>query len=276
MDLQKLIRALTSGELDFKSPMSEDISQQFGRLIPEIMLAFMIGNSDKLLKGALDSTPTTGAPDTLTDTNPTAGSIDRDDQFNGAFVHFTSGTIYTNNNFNRYEILDTLAGPSQLVVDGDLEADGAALGDTYEILGHTHSGTDGSKIDLKNLVNASSGNAMDQDIADAITDPDGERLGTADRTEPFITKSDGLAAGMIFIWNDSNSCPAGTTRVAEFDEKFLRGNTTKGGTGGTSTHTHTSSGTGTGVEISDDGLGNNLDSTNHLPPYYDVLFCKKD
>lgn len=192
--IQKIFRELTSGELDFKSPISEDIAQEFGRVIAKTLMAVIVEDQTYLLAGALDSTPTTAATGTITDTNPTDGAFDRDDQFKGLYLHFTSGTIYTNNNYNRYKITASSASSKTVTVAEDLAADGATSGDTYVILGHTHDGDatnpDGSAIDLQTLVNVNGGNAMTGDLADAITDPSGNRTGTASASKPFLTADD--------------------------------------------------------------------------------------
>jgi len=211
-ELQNLTRALTSGEVDFKSPVSEDITQAFARLTPELLLAFIISNSSKILQGAIDATPSTGGPSTITDINPTAGSFARDDQFQGAYLHFIDGTIFTNNSINRFKITSVDAGLSQITVAEDLAALGATIGDLYEIIGHTHDGdstnSDGAKIDLKDLVNVLEDSLMTQNLADAITDPDGNR-DAATKANPFITATD---AGIPFTWvDDGTSFTSGGT-----------------------------------------------------------------
>jgi len=57
--------------------------------------------------------------------------------------------------------------------------------------------------------------------------------------------------------------------------RFLRGNTTSGGTGGTLTHTHTLNSPGSKVIDGWDGdpaFDNITNAPNHEPPYYDVVW----
>jgi hypothetical protein len=207
--IQKIFRELTTGELDFKSPISEDVSQEFGRIIAKTLMSVIVDDQTYLLAGALDSTPTTAAPSVLTDTNPTDGGHDRDDQFKALYLHFKSGSIYTANNLNRYKITASDATAKTLTVAEDLLADGAASGDTYEVIGHTHDGDstdpDGAPIDLKHLINMASDQSMTQDLADAITDPSGNRTGSADSTKPFLTADDAISETSATYSNTSST-----------------------------------------------------------------------
>lgn len=106
----------------------------------------------------------------------------------------------------------------------------------------------------------------------------------------------GIPSGMIAIF-DAAACPSGWTRVSAFDDKFIRGKDTYGGSGGASTHTHTGpSHTHTvtegawvnvgslpggftllaGGSATGSGGTGNTGSGSSLPPYIDVIFCKKD
>ena len=105
-------------------------------------------------------------------------------------------------------------------------------------------------------------------------------------------------AGEIMIFDAA--CPTGWTRVSDFDDKFLKGATTYGGTGGSDTHTHATTGI-TGVQANSGG--NNVDGSpqdggyfsahggapthghtctlvpgnaDTLPPYIEVIYCKRD
>lgn len=92
-------------------------------------------------------------------------------------------------------------------------------------------------------------------------------------------------------------CPSGWTRVSAFDNNFLRGSSTSGGTGGNSEHTHTFDPASKQVSYSlvhssdwgPDEISHlnqhyhtiNIPSTvsgpaEHIPPYINVVFCKKD
>ena len=114
-------------------------------------------------------------------------------------------------------------------------------------------------------------------------------------SEPWL--GFGIPSGLIAIF-DAN-CPSGWTRVSAFDEKFLRGSASYGGTGGAVSHYHsvnpppTTSGTGAGDSVDEGTLAGypvsppththsvdiapfNSDSEDNLPPYINVVFCKKD
>ncbi len=48
----------------------------------------------------------------------------------------------------------------------------------------------------------------------------------------------GIPANAIILWDQNNVCPAGFTRVATFDGRFLVGGDTPGTTGGANQHAH--------------------------------------
>jgi hypothetical protein len=99
--------------------------------------------------------------------------------------------------------------------------------------------------------------------------------------------------GAIILWAGS-SCPAGWSRFAALDGKFPRGAASYGGTGGAATHAHAYSDTTGQSSRSERGaggptlpnfysppdhthsLGGNTDDASSLPPYLDILFCRKD
>ncbi|OGZ23899.1 MAG: hypothetical protein A2896_03065 [Candidatus Nealsonbacteria bacterium RIFCSPLOWO2_01_FULL_43_32] len=117
-----------------------------------------------------------------------------------------------------------------------------------------------------------------------------------------------IPSGMIAMFD--TSCPAGWTRFAALDNKFPQGAATYGGTGGASTHTHgytdkmlgtpggagpqiSSSGSACGeygsriftVEIIPGGgdgaptcssASRTTGSGDNMPPYLNVIWCKKD
>lgn len=103
-------------------------------------------------------------------------------------------------------------------------------------------------------------------------------------------------SGMIAPFD--SACPTGWTRVSALDSKFVRGAAAYGGSGGAETHSHVCS-AASHPGINDPGtalkttLGANFDcstwyhvhsvnfpsttsgSANQLPPYINVIFCKK-
>jgi hypothetical protein len=105
-------------------------------------------------------------------------------------------------------------------------------------------------------------------------------------------------AGIILVFQAS--CPSGWTRFTALDDKFVRGASGYGATGG-GTHSHglnpasatlASSGMATGAVRDDVGspVGDSQEAHTHgydrgattsssdnpLPPYIAVIFCKKD
>jgi hypothetical protein len=106
----------------------------------------------------------------------------------------------------------------------------------------------------------------------------------------------------IILWDQSTSCPTGYTVATEYEGVFPRGTPaggTVGATGGSDTHTHGTGGTGTGAGSTSttgstsagtnmkDGTGttitlsnfphnHNISQATTLPPYRQVLFCRKD
>ncbi len=104
-----------------------------------------------------------------------------------------------------------------------------------------------------------------------------------------------------FIGMFSGSCPSGWTRDSAFDNRFLRGASSYGGTGGAAAHTHTYSiptvvsSTFTDLMnyrwLNDSGTAGNFKrehnhtysvasavtttSTDNQPPYRKIVFCRK-
>jgi hypothetical protein len=123
---------------------------------------------------------------------------------------------------------------------------------------------------------------------------------------PYAMHSeDGVPAGSIIIWDRSDTCPSGYTQVTEFSDRFpvgigvANGNTIIRSTGGQWDHRHGISSDGNhqhrGIGDSGsswrsaDGPGNKTNKTDHAgshnhggntgranPPYYTVLFCRKN
>jgi hypothetical protein len=109
------------------------------------------------------------------------------------------------------------------------------------------------------------------------------------------TSVSGIPAGMIAMFD--TACPTGWTRFSALDNRFPQGATTYGATGGTTSHTHaidppltyTAGQDYNGVQGCDPGGGSGAchkhetdvvsfisDSASHLPPYLNVIWCKKD
>lgn len=84
--------------------------------------------------------------------------------------------------------------------------------------------------------------------------------------------------------NDTDSPLNGQTLPNLNTNKFLRGNTTSGGTGGSATHNHTTGsgggnghfkGTGGSPTGSFSSHTHSVSSANNEPPYYDVVFIMR-
>jgi len=75
------------------------------------------------------------------------------------------------------------------------------------------------------------------------------------------------------VINDAESPYNGQTAPnLNGNNRFLRGNTTSGGTGGSETHSH---GRTTGGNLSDDIHTTAMTTVNHLPPYYNVVWIMR-
>lgn len=215
--LSTLISDIANSEIDFKSPLAEDLFKRFRDNIV-LTLAAVASDSNNLLKGVIDANPPNIANSYITDAVPTNGTINRDDKFNGLYLRFTSGAIFTGNQYNRYKITDTDAALSRIYVAENLFTEGALLGDTYEIVGHAHDALDypadraGEFISMRALVNLAEGFRLTQNQIDALTDPNGLRPTSASITNPLATLLDILnTTEKAAIYEFSgNSLPANT------------------------------------------------------------------
>ncbi|QQG45790.1 MAG: hypothetical protein HYY55_02270 [Candidatus Niyogibacteria bacterium] len=98
-----------------------------------------------------------------------------------------------------------------------------------------------------------------------------------------------VPSGAIMMFTES--CPSEWTRFNALDGRFARGSDTYGATGGASTHTHlVQGGVGTFIaqNASPQGGANSVagdhghdfstisNSSSNIPPYLDIIFCKKN
>ena len=107
-----------------------------------------------------------------------------------------------------------------------------------------------------------------------------------------IASLGGVPLGTIILWSGS-SCPSGWSRFTALDGRFPRGAATYGATGGSSTHSHTYSGTTSRAHFTDEAYARSAQcctypqfhdhdysgttsSSDHLPPYLDIIFCQKN
>jgi len=92
----------------------------------------------------------------------------------------------------------------------------------------------------------------------------------------------GLTPGMIAMFD--TACPSGWTRFSALDSKFPRGASSYGATGGSATHTHTVVMLNHPSQSSENNQGGyparngtrTSDASSSLPPYLQVVWCKKD
>jgi len=122
----------------------------------------------------------------------------------------------------------------QLKVDGQLLSPPDDFTSVpYSLVAATATSVDAQNVHLKNIV---------QDLSQwqSATNPgliDPAKIDFSGTPSPG--PGSGLVPqGAIIIWDQSPSCPAGYTRVAAFDGRFLEGATAPGGIGGSATHTH--------------------------------------
>lgn len=218
-NLSNLISNIATSEIDFKSPISEELLTKFRDNVV-LALAAIAGDSNNLLKGVIDADPPNAVNSYITDADPTNGTISRDDKFNGLHIKFTSGTIFTGNQFNRYKITDTDAALSRITVAENLYAAGARLGDTYEVVGHTHGALDypadkdGEFISMRSLVNMLEKVRLSQNDIDALTDPTSARIFTASKTNPFATLQHiSTNFGRAVVFMDTDAVTVGLNQV---------------------------------------------------------------
>ena len=104
-------------------------------------------------------------------------------------------------------------------------------------------------------------------------------IATAPNPGHTMSEIEGLSSGMIVMFD--TACPAGWTRFTPLDSAFPRGASTYGATGGASTHTHNFT-VPTSLNVcpcggTAAGAAGTWATTagSSLPPYLDVLWCKK-
>jgi hypothetical protein len=115
-----------------------------------------------------------------------------------------------------------------------------------------------------------------------ILQDDRDAIGTI---KPYLKSFSGVPANNISaFWRECNgavlsdpeSLLNGTT-LPDLNTRFLRGSTTSGNTGGAESHSHTlANGRGdTGGTQDYDVVPSNTGTSNHLPPYYEVVYLIK-
>ncbi|MBU5678907.1 MAG: DUF2341 domain-containing protein [Candidatus Aenigmarchaeota archaeon] len=126
-------------------------------------------------------------------------------------------------------------------------------------------------------------------VTNVASDTHTHTVSTENHLPPYIdtifaqVNSDGPAPSGTIVMATSLP-PLGWTRVSSFDNRFPRGSSSYGGTGGSETHTHTLSGPSATKCVDSSPCTTNVASdththtatANHLPPYLDVLFIQKN
>lgn len=155
----------SDAEVDFKSPGSEALFFKLQRSL-QIIQGHVTGNG-KILAGALDANPPNTAPSYIEDANPTFGTIDLDDKFNQYEVKFLSGALTS----QIYTITDTTASNDRIHVAENLFALGALSGDTYEIIGHRHTGRESEVVIVGDINNFTAKASYQDDFLDCDPNP---------------------------------------------------------------------------------------------------------
>ena len=194
------IDSILDGVIDFKSPLASLAVLEKFRNSLTLLQGLLEDKSSLILEGTLDADPPNQVSSFITDANPSAGAIDRDDKFNGITLELTSGAAA-----GEYVITDTDSGLDRLVVLENLGALGALTGDTYVLRGHSHNGFDSELVEIDDVIGL------------------GGLVGLPDDT---------------VAWFESGTCPTGWTPAGGADGRFYKGGPTSG-PGGTDLHTHT-------------------------------------
>jgi len=194
------IDSILDGVIDFKSPLASLAVLEKFRNSLTLLQGLLEDKSSLILEGTLDADPPNQVSSFITDANPSAGAIDRDDKFNGITLELTSGAAA-----GEFVITDTDAGLDRLVVLENLGSLGALTGDTYVLRGHSHNGFDSESIELDDVIG----------LGGLV----------------------GLPADTV-AWFEAGTCPTGWTPAGGADGRFYKGGPTAG-PGGTDLHTHT-------------------------------------
>ncbi len=198
-----IIKIISAGTYVARQPVSEDLMTRI--VTNETLLENLVINTDTLIFAAPALTIAAG---TIEFDTPTVGELVDDNQYKDMYVHFTSGALFSANANNRYKLTATSTTLGTMTVAENLSDAGGAAADTYVIIGHSHDGSgDGSKIDLKDHINILEDSPMTQNLADALTDPDGNRTDAATKANPLITAAEAvdIATAAKFIWTDDST-----------------------------------------------------------------------
>lgn len=192
-------------DFDFESPIASIVFLNKYRDGLRLVQGLLEDKPALILQGVLDETPPTQANSYIVDSNPTAGTINRNDKFNGITLEITSGAAV-----GEYVITDTDSGLNRITVVEDLGSLGASTGDSYQLRGHSHNGFDSEKVDVGDVTGLTGLNVLP--------------VGTVAMTK-------------------SGSCPSGWSSIdTSHSTKFTKGGPTSG-PAGSETHGHAGGGT---------------------------------
>lgn len=146
-----VLRDINDNEIDFKSPIDEDL---MGRLVNNLFsIAGMVdGQSNTRFEAQANGTPTDGGTTSvLTLDTITQGVFERDDQYNTKYIEVTSGTASGKGLLSRFVVNSCDEGALTFTVNENTAGDnlneaGMVDDDTFKIIGHTHDGIDGEVV----------------------------------------------------------------------------------------------------------------------------------
>lgn len=156
MSTHRLLRDILDADLDFESPIDEDLMLRLGRNL-FLIAAMLDGDDDRRFKAQSNGIPTDGgATSVLTIDTITVGVFERDDQYNGAWLRVTSGAASGNGYLSQFPITDSDEGAQTFTVGTNkngqnLNQAGMGNNDTFEIIGHVHDGIYGEKIHASDI-----------------------------------------------------------------------------------------------------------------------------
>ncbi len=121
---------------------------------------------------------------------------------------------------------------------------------------------------------------VQKEITDSCSGGEAVKEVKSDGTVECESISGGAPSGAIMIFE--SGCPNGWSRFSALDGRYPRGSPSYGSTGGSSSHNHdlARSGSYRGAIVEDRDKDQQLhkytESSNHIDPYLEVVYCQKD
>ena len=148
----KRLRDILEAELDFESPIDEDL---INRIVANIFetASSVDGQGDQRFEASANGTPSIGL--LIIDTIISGGFV-RDDQYNTSYILVTSGPASGKGVSSRFIINDSDESAQSFNCGNNdlgqsLQAAGMVNNDTFHVMGHTHDGIDGEKIKVSDI-----------------------------------------------------------------------------------------------------------------------------